>query len=98
MSSKWLTKYQMKGLQDGEYYNVRNKKVYVKDSQDNFVLTYSDFELEKVQDYNTNQLMFFFDEIEREWCKTNELHSMTDLLEINRELTIREMNQWCLHV
>ena len=32
----------------------------------------------------------FLDEIEQYWVKTNELYSMTDLLEINRELTIRE--------
>ena len=49
-----------------------------------------EFKLDKVEDYTTEQLQEFLDEIERLWVKTNELHSMTDLLEINRELTLRE--------
>ena len=49
-----------------------------------------EFELDKVEDYTTEQLQKFLDEIEEYWVKTNELYSMTDLLEINRELTIRE--------
>ena len=49
-----------------------------------------EFELDKVGDYTTEQLQKFLDEIEEHWAKTNEVYSMTDLLEINRELTIRE--------
>ena len=49
-----------------------------------------EFELDKVEEYTTGQLQKFLDEIEEYWVKTNELHSMTDLLEINRELTLRE--------
>ncbi len=48
-----------------------------------------EFELDKVEEYTTNQLQKFLDEIEEYWVKTNELYSMTDLLEINRELTLR---------
>ena len=51
-----------------------------------------EFELDKVEEYTTEQLQKFLDEIEEYWVKTNELYSMTDLLEINRELTIRELN------
>ena len=49
-----------------------------------------EFELDKIEEYTTSQLQKFLDEIEEYWVKTNELHSMTDLLEINRELTLRE--------
>ena len=49
-----------------------------------------EFELDKVEEYTTSQLQKFLDEIEEYWVKTNELYSMTDLLEINRELTLRE--------
>ena len=49
-----------------------------------------EFELDKVEDYTTEQLQKFLDEIEEYWARTNELYSMTDLLEINRELTLRE--------
>ena len=49
-----------------------------------------EFELDKVEEYTTNQLQKFLDEIEECWVQTNELYSMTDLLEINRELTLRE--------
>tara|TARA_R100000664_G_C2743389_1_gene131570 strand:+ start:178 stop:384 length:207 start_codon:yes stop_codon:yes gene_type:complete len=52
-----------------------------------------EFELDKVEEYTTSQLQKFLDEIEEYWVKTNELHSMTDLLEINRELTLREYFQ-----
>ena len=53
-----------------------------------------EFELDKVEEYTTEQLQKFLDEIEEYWVKTNELYSMTDLLEINRELTIREEQKW----
>tara|TARA_A100001391_G_C4962936_1_gene250439 strand:+ start:618 stop:794 length:177 start_codon:yes stop_codon:yes gene_type:complete len=49
-----------------------------------------EFELNKLEEYTTSQLQKFLDEIEEHWLKTNELYSMTDLLEINRELTLRE--------
>ena len=49
-----------------------------------------EFELDKVEEYTTEQLQDFLDSIEEYWAKPNELYSMTDLLEINRELTIRE--------
>ena len=49
-----------------------------------------EFELDKVEDYTTEQLQKFLDDIEEYWAKTNQLYSMTDLLEINRELTLRE--------
>ena len=49
-----------------------------------------EFKLDKVEEYTTEQLQKFFDEIEEYWVETGELYSMTDLLEINRELTIRE--------
>ena len=49
-----------------------------------------EFELDKVEDYTTEQLQKFLDEIEEYLAKTNQLYSMTDLLEINRELTLRE--------
>ena len=49
-----------------------------------------EFELDKIEEYTTSQLQKFLDEIEEYWVKTNELYSMTDLLEINRELTLRE--------
>ena len=49
-----------------------------------------EFELDKVKGYTTDMLQNFLDEIEQYWVKTNKLHSMTDLLEINRELTLRE--------
>ena len=55
-----------------------------------------EFELDKVEEYTTNQLQKFLDEIEEYWVKTNELYSMTDLLEINRELTLREYFEYGL--
>ena len=55
-----------------------------------------EFELDKVEEYTTDQLQKFLDEIELYWVKTNELYSMTDLLEINRELTLREYFQYGL--
>ncbi len=56
-----------------------------------------EFELDKVEEYTTGQLQKFLDEIEEYWVKTNELHSMTDLLEINRELTLREYFEYGLN-
>ena len=53
-----------------------------------------EFELDKVEEYTSEQLQKFLDDIEEYWVKTNELYSMTDLLEINRELTIREEQKW----
>ena len=29
-SSHWRTKYQMAGLKDGEWYNLRDNKIYIK--------------------------------------------------------------------
>ena len=55
-----------------------------------------EFELDKIEEYTTSQLQKFLDEIEEYWVKTNELHSMTDLLEINRELTLREYFEYGL--
>ena len=55
-----------------------------------------EFELDKVEEYTTSQLQKFLDEIEEYWVKTNELYSMTDLLEINRELTLREYFEYGL--
>lgn len=55
-----------------------------------------EFELDKVEAYTTEQLQKFLDEIEVYWDKTNELYSMTDLLEINRELTLREYFEYGL--
>ena len=55
-----------------------------------------EFELDKVEEYTTEQLQKFLDEIEEYWVKTNELYSMTDLLEINRELTLREYFEYGL--
>jgi predicted house-cleaning noncanonical NTP pyrophosphatase (MazG superfamily) len=52
-----------------------------------------EFLLDKVEEYTTDQLQKYLDEIEEYWVKTNELHSMTDLLEINRELTLREFRE-----
>ena len=49
-----------------------------------------EFELDKVEEYTSEQLQKFLHDIEEYWFKTNELYYMTDLLEINRELTIRE--------
>ena len=49
-----------------------------------------EFELDKVKEYTTEQLQEFFDEIIDLISRTYELDSMTDLLEINRELTLRE--------
>mgnify|MGYP003323250554 CR=1 FL=1 len=49
-----------------------------------------EFELEKIESYKSNELQCFLDEIIDEWEKTNEVYSITDLLEINRELIIRE--------
>ena len=48
------------------------------------------FQLDKVEDYTDSQLQKYLDEILDEWDKTIELYSISDLLEINRELTIRE--------
>ena len=56
-----------------------------------------EFELDKVEEYTTYQLQKFLDEIEEYWVKTNELYSMTDLLEINRELTLREYFEYGLN-
>ena len=28
-SNKWRTKYQMEGLKDNEWYNLRDKKIYI---------------------------------------------------------------------
>ena len=61
-------------------------KVYNKKKRSNKM----EFELDKVEQYTTEQLQKFLDDIEEYWAKTNEVYSMTDLLEINRELTIRE--------
>ena len=55
-----------------------------------------EFELDKVEEYTTEQLQDFLDSIEEYWAKTNELYSMTDLLEINRELTLREYFEYGL--
>ena len=91
--SNWVTKYQNDELKDGEYLNTRDNKIYFKDKEGNFVLSYNHFKLDSVETYETYQLQWFLDEIEREWLKSNQVYSMTDLLEINRELTIRELNQ-----
>ena len=56
-----------------------------------------EFELDKIEEYTTSQLQKFLDEIEEYWVKTNELHSITDLLEINRELTLREYFEYGLN-
>ena len=56
-----------------------------------------EFELDKVEEYTTGQLQKFLDEIEEYWVKTNQLHSKTDLLEINRELTLREYFEYGLN-
>jgi len=29
MPNKWKSKYQMEGLSNGEYYNVRDKQIYI---------------------------------------------------------------------
>ena len=42
--------------------------------------------------YSTEQLIKFSEDIELYWVKTNELYSLTDLLEIERELVKREYN------
>ena len=55
-----------------------------------------EFELDKIEENTTSQLQKFLDEIEEYWVKTNELYSMTDLLEINRELTLREYFEYGL--
>lgn len=55
-----------------------------------------EFELDKIEEYTTSQLQKFLDEIEECWVQTNELYSMTDLLEINRELTLREYFEYGL--
>ena len=55
-----------------------------------------EFELDKIEEYTTSQLQKFLNEIEEYWVKTNELYSMTDLLEINRELTLREYFEYGL--
>lgn len=91
--SNWVTKYQNDELKDGEYLNTRDNQIYFKDKEGNFVLSYNHFKLDSVETYETYQLQWFLDEIEREWLKSNQVYSMTDLLEINRELTIRELNQ-----
>ena len=91
--SNWVTKYQNDELKDGEYLNTRDNQIYFKDKEGNFVLSYNHFKLNSVETYETYQLQWFLDEIEREWLKSNQVYSMTDLLEINRELTIRELNQ-----
>mgnify|MGYP003122924903 FL=1 len=91
--ANWVTKYQNDELKDGEYLNTRDNQIYFKDKEGNFVLSYNHFKLDSVETYETYQLQWFLDEIEREWLKSNQVYSMTDLLEINRELTIRELNQ-----
>ena len=30
--NKWRTKYQMEGLKDGEWYNLRDKNIYIKEN------------------------------------------------------------------
>lgn len=42
--------------------------------------------------YSTEQLIKFSEDIEVYWVKTNELYSLTDLCEIERELVKREYN------
>ena len=49
-----------------------------------------EFNLNKVEEYTKEELQKFLDEILDKWDKTNEIYSMTDLLEINRELTLRD--------
>ena len=54
-------------------------------------MRYMDFKIEKLEEYTTEQLQSFLDWIIDYWDKTNEVFSLTDLLEIERELTIREL-------
>ena len=42
--------------------------------------------------YSTEQLIKFSEDIQLYWVKTNELYSLTDLCEIERELVKREYN------
>ena len=42
--------------------------------------------------YSTKQLIKFSEDIQLYWVKTNELYSLTDLCEIERELVKREYN------
>ena len=74
--------------EDGECMHLMNSKTCINCADD--------FELDKVEDYTTEQLQKFLDDIESNWVKTNELYSMTDLLEINRELTLREYGKGTL--
>tara|TARA_R100000734_G_scaffold4991_1_gene4408 strand:+ start:633 stop:833 length:201 start_codon:yes stop_codon:yes gene_type:complete len=48
------------------------------------------FDMEKSHEYSTEQLIKFSEDIQSYWVKTNELYSLTDLCEIERELTLRE--------
>ena len=52
-----------------------------------------EFDFSKVEEYTTSQLNKFLDEMIDEWHKNNEVYSMADLLEITRELTLREFRE-----
>ena len=52
-----------------------------------------EFLLDKVEEYTTDELQKYLDKILDEWAKNNEVYSMVDLLEINRELTLREFRE-----
>jgi hypothetical protein len=52
-----------------------------------------EFDFFKVEEYTTSQLQIFLDEMLDEWDKSNKVYSMADLLEINRELTLREFRE-----
>ena len=54
-------------------------------------MNHVDFEIEKLEKYTNEELQSFLDSIIDYWDKTNEVFSLSDLLEIERELTIREM-------
>ena len=46
--SRWRTKYQMEGLKDGEWYNVRNGKTYIK-RKGRFILAEFELDLDNVE-------------------------------------------------
>jgi hypothetical protein len=49
-----------------------------------------EFEVDKIEGYSSDYLQFLLDEMIDEWEKSNTVFSLTDLMEIVRELTLRE--------
>jgi hypothetical protein len=51
------------------------------------------FDMEKSQNYSTEQLIKFSEDIYEKWDKTHVVESLNDVCEIEREIVLRECDE-----